>query len=342
MTVKFDTLYWLNICTATVHLISGVSIMIVASQMDPVPESVSSSMSSPYLPAVCYERRPPGGGRPSFSTVPESVADARQYITNLVIAFFCLSAAFQYAQSWNKEEYRTRVVTNAVNELRYIEYSLSASVMMILIACVVGVYDVFTHILVFTCTFLCMMLGLVSDYIRVLTENLKKLEVSSMSTQPTESIRLLQENGFVNQEYGRVATPPTYGKELIGKCIKHGRKLMWATHSMGWVAIIVPYLAVFMVAYYNTATKNWDCLDKTDPALPDVPGFVTAIIIVQCFLFSVFGAVQTRQFLNSITDGYDAESVGTRTEIIFIILSLAAKSILGWIAASQIIFVRQE
>ena len=113
---------------------------------------------------------------------------------------------------------------------------------------------------------------------------------------------------------------------------------MWGLHFLGWVAVFVPYFAVFFVAYFTSVNKNWECLDKNDPDLPDVPPWVTYIIFGQFVLFSVFGVVQTVQFYQSRNVKINKKSVGIGTELAFIVLSLLSKSILGWIAAAQIIF----
>jgi len=342
MPLQFDTLYYLNICTATIHLISGVIISIGARGLDPVAPSLSSGNSTgPYLPAVCFGPTP-GGGRPRFHIEPESVAETRDYLTTLVVTFFLLSAGFQYAQSWNKQEYSQRVKSNGVNELRYVEYSISASVMMILIACVVGVYDVFTHILIFTCTFLCMMLGLVADFVRVLTENMKTVNKTCI-IQDTSTERDDEQSAgrYGNEKQSLVPvsnTPSADDRTLIEECIRHGEWLMWGIHGLGWVAIMVPYLAVFMVAYFNTIHRSWDCLANLGTSVPEVPWFVTLIIVIQLGLFSSFGVVQIVQFYKSGKKNYNAEAVGIYTELAFITLSLAAKSLLGWLAATQIIF----
>lgn len=371
MTISFDHLYYFNLFTATIHLISGVSIWVMASLLDPVSPSISASSrnsTGPYLPAVCFDP-PPGspqmsnatdmnhtnmnhttmnlttmnetiafvrGSRPRFYIEPEPFAEARDYIATIVVMFFLLSAIFQYTQCIFKTAYKQRIEVNGVNELRYVEYCLSASLMMILIACVVGVFDVFTHILLFTCTFLCMILGLVADFVRVLTATMKEVNENEPTTASAESI--INARIFPSQAVGETQKL-VESRPSLNLAITHGGWIMWGLHFMGWVAILVPYFAVFMVAYFTTASKSWDCLQKQAGDLPDVPPFVTWIIFVQFLLFASFGGVQFVQFYMAGIPNYNKESVGTGTELAFIILSLGAKSILGWVAASQIIFV---
>jgi hypothetical protein len=324
-----NTIYYLNLITATAHLISGVTILLIARGLDPSPESGSSMETiSPYLPAVCFEAAREGGGRPEFNMQPESVVETRGYLTTLVVAFFYLSAGFQYAQSWEKDKYLTRVKSNDVNICRYVEYSLSASVMMVLIGMVVGVYDIFTHILVFTCTFLCMILGLVADFLRVMHGNMKEANRNQRSN-----------TGLAQEETKKLIDGyPNPDSTHIEECIKHTELLMWGVHFLGWIAIMVPYLAVFMVAYFRTANRSWECLQDLGPEAPDIPWFVTPIILSQFLLFSVFGIVQTVQFYKSGKEHPEVEKIGIYTELAFILLSLIAKSVLGWLAATQIIF----
>ena len=345
--IRLEYVYYLNAFTATIHLISGSSISYLASKLDPVAPSLSSmNATGPYLPAVCFD--PSTGGRPRPYVEPEPVAEYRDYITTLVVMFFFLSAGFQYAQCIFKETYKMRLQTNGVNELRYVEYCLSASVMMILIACAVGVLDVFTHILIFTCTFLCMLQGLAADFIRVLTASIEEINETQMrQIQHTESFSIRDQDETHNNnddQYENNNNPlleplsPTPSSTLT-LCVTHGKHLMWSLHFLGWVAILVPYVGVFMVAYFTTVNKNWKCLDKESDDLPDVPPEVTGIIISQFILFIWFGIVQLVQFSFSRRPGYDKESIGVNTEIAFVILSLGAKSILGWLAAAYIIFV---
>jgi uncharacterized membrane protein len=339
MSDSFEKLYYLNVFTATVHLISGSYISFRASTLEPIPASASKNSTGPYLPAVCFDP-PEGRGRPRFYIEPEPVAEYREYITTLVVMFFMLSAFFQYAQCLSKKAYRNRIESNGVNELRYVEYCISASVMMILIACVVGIFDVFTHILIFTLSFLCMILGLIADFVRKLTETMNEVReslvdtTSENSSSPTDVFANVSITGSSSEATVQLLNR-TSG---LDDCIKHGGFIMWGLHFLGWVAILVPYFAVFFVAYFTSVNKNWECLDKNDPDLPDVPQWVTYIIFGQFFLFSVFGVVQTVQFYQSRNVKTNKKSVGIGTELAFILLSLLSKSILGWIAAAQIIF----
>jgi hypothetical protein len=122
------------------------------------------------------------------------------------------------------------------------------------------------------------------------------------------------------------------------------RKLKWFTHALSWVAIMVPYLCVFFVVYMFTANNEWTCLSGMTNG-PEMPGWVHGIVVGQFILFSIFGLVQVTQFCsNTRPDGGFEEAekrievVGIRTEYRFVLLSLIAKTMLGWLIAYNVIF----
>jgi hypothetical protein len=261
-----------------------------------------------YLPSVCFSRGGDNGGQPDFEVLPEAFIDLEIYLAVLVIIFFVLSFVFQFVPGLFRESYKKRVENNGVNKWRYIEYSLSASVMMVAIACVLTIYDFFTHILVFTCTFLCMHLGLVADFLRYLEVSIGK--ILTYNTDDDGSIK----------EF----------KDLL-----HGLK--WFVHALSWVAVFVPYIAVLFVSYSFTVFTEWDCLSGLPEDTVKVPDFVHAIVLSQFALFSVFGVVQIIQFCSNTDTVLKTKRVGIRTEFTFIILSLIAKTLLGWLIAFNVL-----
>jgi len=170
----------LNCWTGVLHTANAVFVLIVwiATQPDPaIPALGLEETVGPYLPALCFNQSAVSeGGPPPFSVVPETAADPKTYLLMIILLFFLLSAGFQlFDGMYDREAYYSRLINNDVNALRYIEYSMSASLMMIGIACSLFVFDLYTHVLVFTCTMLCMMLGLVSDSLRFLACTMTKL-----------------------------------------------------------------------------------------------------------------------------------------------------------------------
>jgi hypothetical protein len=81
----------------------------------------------------------------------------------LIAVFFFLSAFFHFyiATSYNKRY--TSDLKRGINKMRWIEYSISASVMMIAIAMLVGVYDFSSLLMLFSLTAIMNLLGLLME-----------------------------------------------------------------------------------------------------------------------------------------------------------------------------------
>lgn len=81
----------------------------------------------------------------------------------LIAIFFFLSAAAHliiatvYNKTYNKN------LSRGLNKARWIEYSISASIMMVAIALLVGVYDAMSLVMIFTLTAVMNLMGLVME-----------------------------------------------------------------------------------------------------------------------------------------------------------------------------------
>lgn len=81
----------------------------------------------------------------------------------LIVSFFLLSAVAHLliATVYNKRYNRN--LNLGINKLRWIEYGLSASVMMVAIALLVGVYDATSLVMIFTLTAIMNLMGLAME-----------------------------------------------------------------------------------------------------------------------------------------------------------------------------------
>lgn len=81
----------------------------------------------------------------------------------LVALFFIISAAFHFAirVGWNKKYYQD--LEQGINKFRWIEYSISASTMMVGISVLSGIYDLSSLIMIFALTAIMNMMGLVME-----------------------------------------------------------------------------------------------------------------------------------------------------------------------------------
>jgi len=81
----------------------------------------------------------------------------------LIVAFFFLSSLFHLiiATVYNKR-YNSDL-EKGVNKLRWVEYALSSSVMMVAISLLVGIYDLMSLVMIFALTALMNLMGLVME-----------------------------------------------------------------------------------------------------------------------------------------------------------------------------------
>ena len=191
----------------------------------------------------------------------------------LIISFHLLSFVFQ---SFAAVTYFTPpilgykyniMVENNKNPLRFIEYSFSASIMLIAIALLNGVTDInlITSIAVLTAS--CQLCGLAVEYI---------------------------------QE----------------KAIK------WVVHLTGWLQFMWAY-GIIGHAFF----KSIDSAKESSNTGP--PSFVYAIVIALFLLYSSFGFVQLMELITGLNPFTKEKS--------YVILSLTAKLLLGWMIFSNVL-----
>lgn len=81
----------------------------------------------------------------------------------LIAIFFFLSAFFHLVIATLYNKTYVKNLTLGMNKLRWVEYSISASIMMVAIALLVGVYDLASLIMIFTLTGIMNLMGLVME-----------------------------------------------------------------------------------------------------------------------------------------------------------------------------------
>lgn len=190
-----------------------------------------------------------------------------------VIVFFLLSGVFQSVNCFRKEYDEEKT-----NPLRFIEYSISASIMLVLIALVNGIFDQSIIVLLAVSCAACQLCGLVSEQL---------LHLYKVHKNDTD-------------------------------LSNHLKVLAWVAHITGWLLILTAYAIIFR--YYDISNRNSD---------GQAPEFVTIIVISIFVLFSSFGVVQLLEMTETIE--YDI------AELVYVCLSLTAKSLLGWIIFANVL-----
>lgn len=136
----------LNLIAGSLHFIQGILVLILS-------KSLAIPISGNFL---------------QFNDSSQSLEPATTTLFNvqlplLIAVFFFLSAFFHFyiATSYNKR-YNSDLKLG-INKARWIEYSISASVMMLAIAMLVGVYDFSSLLMIFSLTAIMNLMGLVME-----------------------------------------------------------------------------------------------------------------------------------------------------------------------------------
>lgn len=187
----------------------------------------------------------------------------------LIFAFHILSFIFQLAALIPAYNYEKRITEEGRNPLRFAEYSLSASIMLICIALLCGVRDFIILMTIWVLTAVCQILGGVAEYMY-----------------------------------------PGVKRTL--------------THFLAWDCICAAYAII--LTYYFVAIN----LNDVSP-----PEYVTLIIIFQAVLYLSFGFVQLFQFYGQTW--WLVGAIGRQAEISYCVLSLGAKTLLGWMIYANVI-----
>jgi len=194
----------------------------------------------------------------------------------MVVAFFFLSAIFQFVcilpvkSAYVGYPAYKRWLEKGTQPLRFIEYSVSSSLMVMIISLLNGEQNIWLVLALAGCNWSTMIFGLFSEQVMALS---------------------------------------------------HGRDvpwiIRWGAHLAGWLPFVVVWTVLF-------SQFQWS-LDVAS----DVPDPVKAIPAVQLVLFAIFGI---NQMVGSLAvDNKWEHWVYLYNEIIYTVLSLAAKSILAWL-----------
>jgi hypothetical protein len=145
---KFDRLYSWNKWLAWVHALQGITILVVSANVL-LPVTTSFLTANPLTSTI--------------TLVPASHHLFDINVAWLVAAFFFISAT---AHCLLATVYRKRYeaeLKQGINRLRWIEYAVSASTMLVAIGLLSGIYDLSTLIMIFALSFIMNLLGLAME-----------------------------------------------------------------------------------------------------------------------------------------------------------------------------------
>jgi len=149
--ISFESLNKWNLGLAALHFIQGVAVVLLATKS-------SLPVTTNYLTLDTLASK---AGSPALVSATRHLFDIN--LAYLVAAFFFLSAiahlviATVYRQTYEAD------LKQGINKARWIEYSLSASVMMVAIAMLTGVYEASSLLMIFALICVMNLMGLVME-----------------------------------------------------------------------------------------------------------------------------------------------------------------------------------
>lgn len=143
---RFLRLRSYNVIMGFLHLLQGITVIVLSNDF-------SVPVTTNYL---------------KFNVVTQTLDTVTQTVFHLrfgywVAIFFFLSALFHFIIGTEYYKTYARNLTQHINKARWVEYSLSASLMIILIGALSGVYDASTLLLMFGATAVMNLCGLVME-----------------------------------------------------------------------------------------------------------------------------------------------------------------------------------
>ena len=197
----------------------------------------------------------------------------------------------------------------AFNVLRFVEYTFSGSLVLVIISVVAGIVDIELLACIFLLSATCMLLGLVAEY----------------CMRGSIVLKVVQSN-----MKGSGADPLMHVLYIVRGQLKVA---FLVSHILAWLCIILPWYIIYLhyLSWWNQCgfTVNASGTKPATTSEPQPPDFVKAIIFVQAILYLLFGLVQLVQFF--------LPHKRRAAEVSYIILSLTAKVILGSILAANVL-----
>ena len=144
--IKPQSLRRYNIFAGFLHLAQGIAVLMLSKEF--------------LLPV--------SGSFLQFNPTSQSLEQATTTLFNvslpwLIALFFFLSAVahFSIASFYNRQY--VRLLAQGINKARWIEYAISASVMMVAVSLLVGVYDFMSLVMIFSLVAIMNLMGLVME-----------------------------------------------------------------------------------------------------------------------------------------------------------------------------------
>jgi len=200
---------------------------------------------------------------PNFQVLPDpQVAVTLSYLGVILASFLLISAVAHFVIAFARNKSYVQNLKNAMNPYRWYEYALSSSIMLVILATFVGVWEVWSLVMIFVLNAMMIMFGY-----------------------------------------------------LMEKINQYPKKTDWSPYLLGCVSGFTPW--VVMAAYFIAAVNS----TGVNP-----PTFVYLALVLYFVMFNTFSINMILQY-----KGIGRWKDYLYGERAYIILSLAAKTILAWL-----------
>ncbi len=232
---KLQTLFKWNIVMALFHAVQAVLVLVLAKSDAGIQTITTNYLTTDTLASTAE--------KPVLVAATRSLFDVN--LAWLVAGFFALSAiAHASIATWYRKRYEADL-QKGINKARWIEYSLSASTMMVAIALLAGVFDLGSLVMMFALTAVMNLCGLVMELVN---QGRSKVDWSSYIVGCIAGIAPWIVYAFYivgSGQYGEGGGPPTFvyfilvsiflffNSFAINMLLQYRKKGKWADYIYG-------------------------------------------------------------------------------------------------------------
>jgi hypothetical protein len=251
--INFAGLRRLNIGAGILHLIQGIMMLGLGFLL-----TWDRALYTFYLKFKVISASPP-----NFQVLPDpQVAFTLSYLGVILASFLLISAVAHFIIAFARNNNYVQNLKNGMNPYRWYEYALSSSIMLVILATFVGVWDAWSLVMIFVLNAMMIMFGY-----------------------------------------------------LMEKINQYTKKTDWSPYLLGCVSGFTPW--VVMAAYFIAAVNS----TGVNP-----PTFVYLALVLYFVMFNTFSINMILQY-----KGIGKWKDYIYGERVYILLSLAAKTILAWL-----------
>ena len=159
--ISFKYLKRFNIAAGVLHLVQGITMLALGLLLD-----WSRDIYTFYLDIDIISISPP-----VFEVIPNpQIVFTVSYLGAILASFPLISAIAHFAIAYPKNDSYNENLKKGINPYRWYEYAFSASIMIVLIATFVGVWDFWSLAMIFILNAMMIMFGYLMEFVNQYTE----------------------------------------------------------------------------------------------------------------------------------------------------------------------------